>query len=335
MMGASRPADKPDRAPPSSRPVLVVAGPTASGKSGLAVALAERFGGAVINADSLQVYRELEILTARPGPVLARRAPHHLYGVLGVGERCSVARWRDMAMAEIAALQGAGTLAIVTGGTGMYLDALLKGIAPVPEIPQGIRDRARSLVDEIGAPALHQRLAARDPIVAARISSNDRQRLARAWEVLEAPGRSLADFQQTVSAPGIAAIAIQLMPPREDLYAAADARFAAMMAQGALEEARGIRGLGLGPDLPAMKALGLKELIAHLDGEMSLDRAVTLAQQATRNYAKRQLTWFRHRSPALVGDRGLVINEQYSERLNAKIFSFICQFLLTDSPPKV
>ena len=334
MMGAGRPTDKPDRAPPLPRPVLVVAGPTASGKSGLAVALAERFGGAVVNADSLQVYRELAILTARPGSVLLARAPHHLYGVLAVAETCSVARWRDMAMAEIASLQKAGRLAIVTGGTGMYLDALLKGIAPVPEIPQDIRDRARGLIDEIGAPALHQRLAARDPIGAASISTNDRQRLARAWEVLEATGRSLADFQLTAPAPDLSAITIQLMPPRADLYAAADARFVAMMERGALEEARGIRGLALGLVPPAMKALGLKELIAHQNGEISLDRAVALAQQATRNYAKRQLTWFRHRSPALVGDRGLVINEQYSERLDAKIFSFICQFLLTDSSPK-
>ncbi|MSO89862.1 MAG: tRNA (adenosine(37)-N6)-dimethylallyltransferase MiaA [Rhodospirillaceae bacterium] len=333
-MGATRPADKPDHALSQSRPVLVVAGPTVSGKSALAVALAERFGGTVINADSLQVYRELAILTARPGSSLVARAPHRLYGVLSAAEACSAARWRDMALAEIAASQQAGKLPIVTGGTGLYLESLLKGIAPVPEIPRELRERARSLLDVIGAPALHQKLAVRDPAMAARISANDGQRLTRAWEVLEATGRSLADFQQTVSAPGIAAIAIQLMPPREDLYAAADARFAAMMAQGALEEARGIRSLGLGPNLPAMKALGLKELIAHLDGEMSLDRAVALAQQATRNYAKRQLTWFRHRSPALAGDRGLVLNEQYSERLDAKIFSFICQFLLTDSLPK-
>lgn len=315
-------------------PVVVIGGPTASGKSALALAVAEEFGGTVINADSMQVYRELAVLTARPGPADLARAPHRLYGMLEVTERCSAARWRDLAMAEIAASHGAGRLPVVVGGTGLYLKALLEGLSPIPEIPPAIRAAALALVAERGAAALHAELGRRDPVMAARLQPTDRQRLVRAWEVLEATGRSLAAWQsepppQEPGAPALAPIVFVLEPPRPALYAACDRRLAAMLAAGALDEVAALDRLGLAPDLPALKAVGVPELLAHLRGELTLPDALVAAQQATRRYAKRQITWFRHQIGAANRLSPAGTGAQYLERLTEEIFSNIRRFVLT------
>ena len=310
-----------------SRALLVIAGPTASGKSRLARAAAEAMDGVVINADSMQVYRELEILSARPGPEDMARAPHRLYGVLPAAEPCSAARWRDMATREIAAARKAGRLPILVGGTGLYLKALLEGLVPLPEIPPSVRARARTLHARLGGAAFHAELGRRDPEIAARLDPGDSQRLIRAFEVIEATGRSLAEWQREAGAGPALDLdyaAVVLRPPRAALYAACDQRFLAMVERGALAEVKALYELELDPELPAMKAVGVAELGRHLSGELTLDQAVALAQRSTRHYAKRQLTWFRHQLPGAE-----IFKAQYSECLRPKIFSFIRLFLLT------
>ncbi len=317
-----------DSAPP---PVVIVTGPTAGGKSGLALELAEAFDGVVINADSMQVYRELEILTARPGPAALARAPHRLYGTLPGHQRCSAGRWRVLALAEIAAARAAGKLPLVVGGTGLYLRALIEGLAEVPEVPAAVRAAAEARHRELGGTGLHAELAARDPAMAARLEPGDSQRLIRAWEVLEATGRSLAAWQAEGAKAGAATcrfLRLVRLPPRGALYAACDARFCAMIERGALEEVRALRERGLDPRLPVMRALGLRELGRHLDGALSLDAAVARAQQATRNYAKRQMTWLRTQAPP-ESVRTMILDEQYSKSIDPEIFANIRRFLLT------
>lgn len=277
-------------------PALVIAGPTASGKSRLALDLAVARRGTVINADSMQVYRELRVLTARPGDAETARAPHRLYGILSAAEPCSAARWRTLALAAIEEAQGEGRLPILVGGTGLYLKALFDGLAEIPPIPQAVRDRARARHRELSGEAFRSELARRDPESAARLAAGDTQRLVRAWEVVEATGRALPDWRRAGGAgAGVHAYrTILVMPPREALYAACDARFDAMMAVGALDEVRALLALGLDPALPAMKSLGVRELARHLAGEWTLEQAGEKTRQATRNYAKRQTTWFRH-----------------------------------------
>ncbi len=300
-------------------PVVVIGGPTASGKSAAALVLGERLNGTIINADSMQVYRELAILTARPTPAEMARVPHRLYGVMPAAERCTAARWRALAVDEIAAARGAGRLPIVVGGTGLYLKALMEGLAPVPDISPDVREAARAKHAALGGAAFRSELAQMDPEMAARLEAGDTQRLLRAWEVVTATGRSLAAFQQApADAPPLWFVPVRLLPPREALYAACDARCRRMLAEGALEEAAALRALALAPDLPAMKALGVRELLRHLDGERSRDEALRLFQQATRNYAKRQLTWFRHQMP-----QAQTWAAQFSESLSEEIFSFI------------
>ena len=279
--------------------MVVVAGPTASGKSALALALADELGGTVINADSMQVYRELRILTNRPGPDQETRAPHRLYGVMSVAEACSAARWRDLALAAIAETGAAGRLPILAGGSGLYIRALIDGLSPVPGIPADVRAAARARHAEIGGAAFHAELAARDPEMAARLAPGDSQRLIRACEVIEATGESLAAWQRRPPQGGAydgPVLTLVLAPPREVLYRACDARFITMVERGALDEVRALVGLGLDPALPAMTALGVPELSRHLAGEMALDDAIAAAQKATRRYAKRQLTWLRHQT---------------------------------------
>lgn len=315
-------------------PVVVIGGPTASGKSALAIALAEEFGGTIINADSMQVYRELRVLTARPGPADLARVPHRLYGMLGAEERCSAARWRELALAEIAASRRAGRLPVLVGGTGLYIRALLEGLSPIPEIAAEIRAAAVARMEALGAPAFHAALAARDPETAARLKPQDRQRLIRAWEVLEGTGRPLAAWQREPprprpGEPALAPVSIVLEPPRPALYAACDARFLQMLRDGAMEEAAALARLGLDPGLPAMKAVGVPQLLDHLRGATDLATAIAAAQQATRRYAKRQMTWFRHQLPAAERFPVEGVGAQFLERVRPKIFAFIRQFMLT------
>ncbi len=307
--------------------VLVIGGPTASGKSALAVDLAGRLDGVVINADSMQVYRELPVLTAQPDAAARARAPHRLYGVLGGEERCSAGRWRAMAMEEIDAALAAGRRPIVVGGTGLYLEALTQGIADIPPVPDAVRAAATALYDRLGGAAFRAALAGRDPAAAARLPPGDRQRLIRAWEVIAATGRSLSAWQDDAAAgppPGLTFNVLLVLPPRPALYAACDARFAAMLAAGALDEVRALAARGLDPGLPVMKALGVPELLGHLTGTLGRDEAARLARQATRRYAKRQYTWFRHRG-AMPRARLLsrTVVEQLSENLAPQIVTKI------------
>jgi tRNA dimethylallyltransferase len=305
------------------QPFLIVAGPTASGKSALALAIAREFDGVIVNADSMQVYRELAILTARPGQAELDAAPHRLYGVLPASERCSAGRWREMAMGAMA--ETPAKLAIVTGGTGLYLRALRQGLSPIPDIPADIQNDGAGLLARIGAPALHQELATLDPQTALRLQPGDSQRILRAWLVAKATGRALSEWQREVPLADTGpCLSFTLMPPREQLYEAIDGRFRRMVEQGAIEEARDFLALGLNPSLPVMKAVGLRELARMLAGEIPLEIAIAAAQQETRRYAKRQITWLRHQIP-----EAQVINEQFSERILPDIFAKIRHFLLT------
>ena len=303
----------------SASPVVVIAGPTASGKSALALALAERLNGVVINADSMQLYRELRVLTARPDEAALLRAPHRLYGGIPGDRPCSAGRWRDLALTEITAAHAAGKRPIVVGGTGLYLHALITGIADIPPVPADVRAAAAAHHRALGGAAFHAELAARDPESAARLAPGDTQRLIRAWEVLESTGRPLGDWQaETLSPPPhLRFSVIVLMAPRAAVYRACDRRLEAMVKAGALDEVRDLLALGYPCDLPVMKALGVPELAAALRGELALAEAVAGAQRATRRYAKRQLTWFRHRTPRPGGQihHSLTLEAQYSESL--------------------
>jgi tRNA dimethylallyltransferase len=302
--------------------LIAIGGPTASGKSALALALAERFGGAVINADSMQVYRELGVLTARPDDGALARAPHALYGFLSASERCSAGRWRAAALEAIAAARQAGLLPVLVGGTGLYLRALLDGLSEVPDIPPAVKARVQALKEAGGLAAIRARLAERDPAMMARLRPSDTQRQIRALEVIEATGRSLASFQDTGAAtrPADTVIRVVLEPPRGALRAACDRRFAAMLDRGALAEVEALLALGLDPSLPAMKAVGVRELGAYLAGRMTLAHAIRDAQAATRQYAKRQQTWFRHQMPGAERVPALYVHDFFEdmERLVAR-----------------
>src|SRR5262245_541243 len=299
-------------------PALVIAGPTASGKSALALALARELGGVVINADSMQVYRELCVLTARPTPADEAAAPHRLYGVLPAAERCSAGRWRSLALAEIDAARAAGRRPILVGGTGLYLRALAEGLAAVPPVPAEIRDAARARREAIGAAAFHAELARRDPASGARLAPGDTQRVLRAWEVVEATGRPLASFAAARPDDVGALRTILVMPPQPALDEAIARRCAAMLDAGALDEVRALLALELDPLLPAMKAVGVRELAALARGETDRPRAIETFRIATRQYAKRQRTWFRHQ---LRPD--FLLDAQFSESLLPEIFRFV------------
>jgi tRNA dimethylallyltransferase len=317
-----------DRATPAA--IVILAGPTGSGKSALALAAAEEFRGTIINADSMQVYRDLDVLTARPELEAVKRVPHRLYGVIDAALACSAGQWRSMALAEIAAASEAGRLPILVGGTGLYLRALLHGLAPIPAVPAGVRVQARALHERLGGEAFRQALAARDSEAARRLAAGDTQRLIRAYEVVTATGRSLAQWQREgAGAPMLPAAAILLLPPRPALYAACDARFLAIVEQGAVAEVKALLARRLDPALPAMKALGVRELAEFIAGRATLEKAIAKAQQATRGYAKRQYTWFRHQLLETPWLRKLVLYEQFSESLEPQIFAFIRHFLLT------
>jgi tRNA dimethylallyltransferase len=275
---------------------VLIAGPTASGKSAAALALAEQIGGVIVNADSMQVYREAPILTAQPGAEDQARAPHRLYGHVGAREVYSVGRWRDDVLAALQNLDG--RIPIFVGGTGMYFGALTDGLAAIPPIPSDVRDAARALLDDIGVEALHAKLTERDPLTASKLRPTDPQRVLRAFEVFEATGRPLAAWQEAPAEPilkGARIAAFVLDPPRPELRRRIADRFERMLDAGGLEEARALEGLD--PALPATKLLGLRPLQALGAGNLTRTEALDAAIVGTRQFAKRQMTWFRHRMP--------------------------------------
>lgn len=278
----------------SGKSVTLIAGPTASGKSALAARRAAERGGIVVNADSMQVYRELRILTARPTEAEEAAVPHRLYGFRRAAEPYSVAEWlKDLAPLVTAAREG-GLPLVIVGGTGLYFKALLEGLSPVPDIPVDIRVHWRAEAAAKDSAELHAILRERDPAMAARLVASDPQRIVRALEVLEATGQSLLDWQQVQGEALLSEAEAELLfvsPPRETLYARCDARLDRMLEAGALEEVRRLAALGLDPGLPVMRALGVGPLLAHVQGMLPLDAALAEAKTETRRYAKRQLTW--------------------------------------------
>jgi tRNA dimethylallyltransferase len=284
----------------ASKRAVLIAGPTASGKSALALALAEALGGTIINADSMQVYRDLRIVTARPSAQEEARVPHLLYGHVDAAENYSVGRWCVDASAALAAVERAGRLPVVVGGTGLYFKALTRGLAAVPPIPPQIRSAVRERLEREGTAALYAELGARDAATARRLMPRDRARVTRALEVVLATGRSLTDWHREGMKPALdPAVAVKLFldVERAELYRRIDARFDAMVASGALDEVRALGRRDLDPALPAMKAHGVPWLIRHLNGEIDLATAVDGAKRDTRRYSKRQGTWFRHQLP--------------------------------------
>lgn len=324
-----------DGDPPAALPgalpeAMIVAGPTASGKSALALILAERLGGTVVNADAMQCYRELRVLTARPTPEEEARAPHALYGVRPAREAGSVAWWRAAALDAMAAARAAGRVPILCGGTGMYLAALTEGLAEIPDPGATARGEARALLAAIGPEALHARLTAEDPDTASGLRPGDSQRVARAWEVWRGTGRGLAAWRREARLPPAPwrFSALLLDPPRPALRAAIARRFGAMLREGAVEEVRALLEQRLDPALPALRAHGVPELSAFLRGQIGLEEAERRAVLATGQYTRRQATWFRHR--ALAGpSRTHTIHarfaglEKLSESDKAGLFNFV------------
>jgi tRNA dimethylallyltransferase len=279
---------------------VLIAGPTASGKSAFALELAQKMGGVIVNADSMQVYRDLRIITARPTPEEEADVPHLLYGHVDAAVNFSAGSWVTDAAAALAQARAQHRLPIFVGGSGLYFKALTRGLSAVPPIPPTIRDAVRARLERDGVEALHAELALRDPQSAERLKPRDRTRIARALEVVEATGRSLTSWHRDGLPPLLPPgqfSALFLEPDRDELYARIDARFDAMLAAGALDEVAALASRKLDPLLPAMKAHGVPALIRHLKGEFSLDEAVVIGRADTRHYAKRQFTWFRHQLP--------------------------------------
>jgi tRNA dimethylallyltransferase len=282
---------------PANPPLALIAGPTASGKSALALALAERTGGVIVNGDSAQVYRNLPVLSAAPSAEELARADHRLYGFLDGSVPCSAADWAARAREEIADIHAAGRLPILVGGTGLYLRTLLDGIAPVPEIDPTIRREVR----EASVEENRRKLVERDPEAADRLRPSDTARIARALEVVLSTGKPLSHWQEQREGGIGRSVNLQpiiLLPPRDWLYARCDERFARMMHEGAVEEVRALLDRRLDPNLPVMRGIGVREIGAYLAGELTRDEAISAGQQATRRYAKRQYTWFAHQPPA-------------------------------------
>ena len=279
---------------------MLIAGPTASGKSALALALARKTGGAVINADSMQVYRDLRVLTARPSVAEEAEVPHRLYGHVDAAMNFSAGAWVADAAHVLADARAQNRVAIFVGGSGLYFKALTRGLSAVPPIPIEVREAVREKLERDGVEALHAELSRRDAISADRLKPRDRARIARALEVIEATGRSLSDWHREGLPPLLPQgtfRALYLAPERDALYARIDARFETMLANGALEEVAQLAARDLDPLLPAMKAHGVPALIRHLNGEITRDEASEIGRADTRHYAKRQFTWFRHQLP--------------------------------------
>jgi tRNA dimethylallyltransferase len=308
---------------------VVIAGPTASGKSALALNLARAFGGTIINADSMQVYGGLEILTSQPDSEARARCPHRLYGTLDPADPCSAARWRDLARTEIGHTEEAGRLPILVGGTGLYLRALARGIVPVPPVPVEVRAEARRRHAALGGESFRAELAKLDPDAAARLHAGDTQRLIRAYEVALGTGTSLSAWQHrgqetNGNGDGLRLFTVVLDPPRAALRAAIANRFEGMVKAGALDEVRALMTRQLSPELPAMKALGARELARHIAGEATVEDAIAAATVATGQYAKRQATWFRHQ---MIADAS--ITEKFSDSVCASLNSLVSKFILT------
>jgi tRNA dimethylallyltransferase len=280
---------------------ILIAGPTASGKSAAALELVQRLGGLIINADAMQVYRELKVLSNRPGPEDERPTPHRLFGHVPAWDAYSAGRWLADARQAMAEAWGQGQVAVVVGGTGLYFRSLERGLSEIPHIPSDIRQKWRRALAERGARGLHDELGRQAPDEARRLRPSDGQRIARALEVLEATGEPLSSHHGGPAATGplvdVDVIRVAIVPDRSALYRRCDERFLHMMADGALDEVRRLVALGLDPALPAMRAIGVAPLMRHLAGEIGLEEAVGLAQRDTRRYAKRQLTWLRHQMP--------------------------------------
>lgn len=285
----------------NKKTIYVVAGPTASGKSGRALEIAKEHDGVIINCDSVQIYEGLPLLSAQPSGKDMAAAPHRLYAHLHPNEVCSAGHWREMAQPVIEGVLAAGQTPIICGGSGLYIKALMEGLSPMPDIPDDIRAQAIKMQEECDAKTLHADLEKRDPVMAARLDPNNKARLVRAWEVLEATGKSLAEWQKLdrEAPPEDWHFEVELiMPERETLYERCNARFLVMMDQGALEEAEAfhtrIENGEVNDGTPASKALGFRQLQAYIKGETDKPTAIERAQAETRHYAKRQVTWFRN-----------------------------------------
>lgn len=307
---------------------VLIAGPTASGKSEAAMRVAERCDGVVINADSMQVYRELRILTARPRPEDEARVPHRLYGTVSAREVYSAGKWLEQVSEAVAAADREGRLPVIVGGTGLYFQSLLNGLADIPEVPDEVRNRLADALRHRGPLELHGNLADVDPALAARVTPADGQRIVRGLGVFEATGRPLSAWQEEPNTGAVFSedevLGLVFWPDREALYWNCDARFERMMAAGALDEVLALIDLELDKGLPVMKALGVRQLMSHLRGEIALDDAVAEAQTWTRRYAKRQMTWFR-RNMITWKD----ISEKDSETIWGRIFAILCENELT------
>jgi tRNA dimethylallyltransferase len=305
------------------KPAILIHGPTASGKTLLSVALAKRLNGEVVNADSMQVYQDLQVISARPTEAEMAEVPHHLFGNVSAAERFSTGRWLDAATPVIEDIQRRGKVPIVIGGTGLYHMALIEGLSQIPPVPEDIRADVAAIAKQGGADALRARLEAVDSETAARFGAGDRQRLARALEVWLATGKSITAFQGAKTRPALGDgewLGAALTPPRARLYAQIDKRFEGMLMEGAMEEAKALMALDIDPELPAMKAHGIPWLLSYLRGEVTAQTAAEHAKRDTRRYAKRQFTWigrqfpFWPRIPSMrIEDRMRVILALYKE----------------------
>ncbi len=277
--------------------ILVIGGPTASGKSKAALEIAKKTPAVIINADSMQVYEEIPILSDQPSQEVQAQTPHALYGFMSYRESCSAGRWAELAAAEITKAHANKRLPILVGGTGLYIQSLMQGISPIPEVDQAMRKAAEAKLKEVGHAAFHALLAARDPEIAARLKPGDTQRMTRAWEMLEQTGKSLAYWHTLTPKKYLPAAQFSgffIHPPREKLYAIINQRFEHMLETGAVEEVKKLLAFEVPAAHPMMKALGVPEIAAYLKGKKTREEAIAKAQQMSRNYAKRQITWFKN-----------------------------------------
>jgi len=285
------------------KPILILAGPTASGKSALALDIAPKIDAVIINADSKQVYRDIPLITAQPSAEEQQQVPHRLYGVVSAAEHITAPQWAMRAKENIDAVHVQGKIPLLVGGSGLYIQTLMQGLSPVPAIDPAIRDAARRRLSEIGNAAFHAELEALDVAMARRLHVGDTQRILRAYEVIQSTGKSLSVWQEESPIPYYAKesfLPLVYLPPRDENYRRANIRFETMMEQGVLNEVKTLDDLGLDEALPAMKAHGVPELRAYIHGAMTRADAVAKAQQNTRNYIKRQHTWFNNQLPEAI-----------------------------------